>query len=92
MQTYCKLVCVKPYFTNDVNTNRDYYTTFYDDVIIPDELADIHYKAAIKARNRWMINHSDMILIYTVRNYGGAYEARRYAESESKNIIYIKAR
>ena len=34
----------------DVNTNRDYYTTMYDDVIIPDELAGIHYKEATKAR------------------------------------------
>ena len=35
--------------TNDVNTDRDYYAAMYDDVIIPDELAGIHYKAAIKA-------------------------------------------
>ena len=35
--------------TNDVNTDRDYYAAKYDNVIIPDELAGIHYKAAIKA-------------------------------------------
>ena len=89
---HIKLICVKPYFTNDINSDRNYYTAIYDDIIIPDELTGIHYKAAIKARNLWMIDHSDMILIYTVRNYGGAYEARRYAESESKNVIYIKER
>ena len=84
-----KLICVKPYFTSDLNTNRDYYAALYDDVIIPSELADIHPKAAIKYRNRWMIDHSDIILIYTKRSYGGAYEARRYAERIGRKMVYI---
>jgi uncharacterized phage-like protein YoqJ len=86
---HIKLICVKPYFTNDINTNREYYASLYDDIIIPDELVDIHYKAAIKARNRWMIDNSDIVLIYTVRNYGGAYEAKQYAQHENKAIIII---
>lgn len=89
---HIKLICVKPYMTNDVNTDGDYYAAMYDDIIIPDELAGIHYKAAIKARNRWMIDHSDIILLYTVRDHGGAYEARRYAEKKSKTIITITGR
>lgn len=84
-----KLICVKPYFTNDINTDRDYYAALYDDIIIPDELADIHPKAAIKARNRWIINNSDIVLIYTLRNYGGAYEAKRFAERNGKRLIKI---
>ena len=31
-----KLICVKPYFTNDLNINGEYYSALYDDVIIPD--------------------------------------------------------
>ena len=86
------LPCVVPcklYFTNDINTDSDYYNAMYDDVIIPPELIGVHYKAAIKARNRWMIDNSDVILIYTVRNYGGACEAKRYAQHENKAIIII---
>ena len=86
---YIKLICVKPYFTNDINTDKDYYAALYDDIIIPDELAGIHPKAAIKARNRWMIDNSDIVLIYTVRNFGGAYEAKRYAERNGKRLIKI---
>ena len=89
---HIKLICVKPYFTNDINTDRDYYASMYDDIIIPDELAGIHYKAAIKARNQWIVNHSDIIIIYTIRNHGGAFEARRYAEKKSKSIISINGR
>ena len=84
-----KLICVKSYFTNDLNTNGEYYAALYDDVFIPDELADIHPKAAIKYRNRWMIDHSDIVLIYTKRTYGGAYEARKYAERIGKEVVYI---
>ena len=36
-----------------------------------------------------MIDHSDIILVYTKRTYGGAYEARRYAERIGKEIVYI---
>lgn len=86
---HIKLIGVKPYFTNDINTDKDYYAALYDDIIIPDELAGIHPKAAIKARNRWMINNSDIVLIYTVRNFGGAYEAKRYAERNGKRLIKI---
>ena len=86
---HIKLICVKPYFTNDINTNGNYYAALYDDIIIPYELADIHPKAAIKTRNRWMIDNSDIVLIYTVRNYGGAYEAKRYAECNGKRLVKL---
>ena len=87
--SHIKLICVKPYFTNDINTNREYYAELYDDIIIPDEIAGVHPKAAIKARNCWMIDNSDIVLIYTVRNFGGAYEAKKYAERFRKNITII---
>lgn len=86
---HIKLTCVKPYFTNDINADRDYYDAMYDDVIIPPELIGVHYKAAIKARNRWIIDNSDIVVVYTIRNYGGAYDALRYAERKSKCIIKI---
>jgi uncharacterized phage-like protein YoqJ len=86
---HIKLIDVKPYFTNDINTDKDYYAALYDDIIIPDELAGIHPKAAIKARNRWIIDSSDIVLIYTVRNFGGAYEAKRFAERNGKRLIKI---
>ena len=69
--------------------HRDVFFLLYDDVFIPDELANIHPKAAIKYRNRWMIDHSDIVLIYTKRSYSGAYEAWRYAEGIGKEMVYI---
>ena len=88
---HIKLICLKPYMTSDINTDGDYYAAMYDDIIIPDELAGIHYKAVIKARNRWTVDHSDIVIAYTIRNHGGAYEALQYAHKKDKNIIQIKS-
>ena len=87
---HIKLICVKPYFTNDINSNKEYYSAMYDDLIIPDELAGIHPKAAIKARNRWMVDTSNIIITYLIRNHGGAFEAVKYAQRIGKPIIQIK--
>lgn len=84
-----KLICVKPYMTKEINESKDYYAAIYDDVIIPQELMGIHYKKAITARNRWMIENSDIVISYTIRDHGGAYTALKYAEQNKKIIIYI---
>ena len=84
-----KLICVKPYFTNELNINKEYYYTAYDDLIIPSELLDVHYKAAIKARNRWIVDHSDLIICYITHDFGGAADTIKYAKRQSKPIINL---
>lgn len=46
--TWIKLNLVKPYFTKDLNVNKDFYQMNYDSIIIPEELIGVHYKSAIK--------------------------------------------
>ena len=75
-----KLVLVKPYFSGELNTNKEYYEIMYDDVIIPDELAGCHYKSAITKRNRWMIDECDYVIDCTYRDFGGAVNAIKYAK------------
>ena len=76
--------------SNELNTNKEYYNCMYDDIIIPDELAFVHYKSAITKRNRWMIDNSDVVIVYVIRNHGGAYDAMRYAERQNKTIIRVE--
>lgn len=85
-----KLILVKPYFSNELNVNKEYYEYYYDDVIIPEELAGSHYKSAITKRNRWMIDQSQIILSGVYRDFGGAFEAVKYAQKTSKRLIEIK--
>ena len=80
-----KLICIKPYMTKEINENHNYYSgLYYDNVIIPTELAGVHYKAAINKRNQWLVDQSDIII-----GYGGAYKAIKYAKSEKKRILYL---
>lgn len=81
-----KLILVRPYFSNELNVNKDYYAMLYDDIIIPEELANVHYKSAIRKRNEWMIDNSQYVIFYVKRNYGGAYTALRYAERTGKSF------
>ena len=85
-----KLVLVKPYFSGELNTNKDYYEIMYDDVIVPDELAGCHYKSAITKRNRWMIDRCDYIIDCTYRDFGGAIDAIKYAKRIGKMVLEIK--
>lgn len=84
---YIKLVLIKPYFSNELNTNKEYYEYTYDDVVIPGILAGVHPKSAITKRNRWMVENSDFIVTYVYRDHGGAFEAKKYAMKLGKNIF-----
>ena len=69
--------------------NIEYYGSYYDDIIIPECLFGVHSKAAITRRNRWMVEMSDLVIVYVARNKGGAYEAMKYAKRLKKKVINL---
>lgn len=69
--------------------NLEYYERYYDSIIIPENLHSVHPKVAITLRNRWMIEHSDVVIVYVERDMGGAYTAMKYAKQLNKRIINI---
>ena len=86
---HIKLILVKPYFSNKLNTYKEYYERIYDDIIIPDLLSEVHPKSAITKRNHWMAEKSDIVITYVYRNFGGAYAAKKYAAKLGNVIIEI---
>ncbi len=84
-----KLHLVKPYFSNELNTNQEYYNSMYDSIIIPDEVSGAHPKSAILKRNRWMTDKSDYIITCIYRDFGGAATAKKYAQNKNKKIIEL---
>ena len=75
--------------TKDINEVGDYLFTLYDDIIIPTELAGVHYKSIITKRNQLIINWCDEIVGYNRRRYGGAYRAIKYAEKQGIEVINL---
>ena len=84
-----KAVLVKCRLTNQMNANKEYYYQIYDDVIIPIELSNVYYKQIITKRNHWMVDHSDIVLGYTYKDYGGAYDTLKYAHTNNKKIWMV---
>lgn len=77
-----EIILVLPYTVADV----EYYEKYYDGVIIPENACNAHPKSAIAIKNRWMIECSDLVIVYVKRNHGGAYTAMKYAERLHKNV------
>ena len=62
------LILVIPYPIADMEA----YENYYDDVVYPPELHKVHYKAAITKRNRWLVEHTDLLVAYVTKDKGGA--------------------
>lgn len=86
---HIRLFLVVPYYSARLNTDRALLESEYDEVILPAVLDDLHYKAAIKARNRWMIDQSNYVVTCVYKKHGGAYEAMRYAIKQRKLLINL---
>jgi len=61
----------------------------HEKTIFPEGLELVPRRFAITYRNRWMVEQSDFVITYVQQNYGGAYEAMKYAERKGKSIINI---
>ena len=83
------LALVLPYMSNRLNTDKEYYQLYYDQIIIPEEAVIAHYKAAIQIRNRWMVDQSDAAIAYVCRDFGGAFSTVGYAEKQGKPVINL---
>ena len=84
-----RLCLVAAHLSNQFNTEKSYYQTFYDEILLPEEVEYTYYKAAITKRNRWMVDQADCLISYIIRQYGGAYQACRYAKKKSIPIINV---
>lgn len=84
-----KLMLVLPHMMSKINTDKYFYENLYDEVIIPIELSDVHYKSAITKRNRWIVDESDFLIAYVYKEYGGAYTTLKYACRKKKEIINL---
>ena len=80
-----EITLVLPYAVADI----PYFERYYDGITIPENLYNAHPKSAITLRNRWMVEHSDLVVVYVEHNSGGAYEAMKYAQKMNKKVINV---
>lgn len=81
------LVWVLPYATAEYRNHAESYQEYYDEVEISEAAAGCHYKAAFQARNRSMVDRSNLVAFFVDHHSGGAYQTMRYAQKQG--IPYI---
>ena len=77
---------VLPYPTKDL----EYYEEYYDDIIIYEAEKPPHFKRVITERNRFMVDMVDMVIAYVDKQEGGAYQAMRYAQLKSRELVVLR--
>ena len=55
--------------------------------LFPEGLETVPRRFAITHRNRWMVDHSDIVIAALSRDFGGAADAVRYAKRQDKVVI-----
>ena len=82
------LILVLPYDNAEYRQNEAAFWQYYDEV---EMLTDpsVHYKAAIRQRNRAMVDRSDLTVCYLERETGGAYQTYRYAVRQGKTVLRL---
>ena len=83
------LALVLSYLPKHLNTDKKYYLSYYDQIMIPEGQETVHYKAAIQRRNRWMVDHADAVIAYICRDFGGALATVRYAGKHGKPVVNL---
>ena len=79
------ITLVLPYTVADIQ----YYEKYYDHVMIPESLYGVHPKSAITKKNQWMVEQSDLVIVWVERNKGGAYAAMEYAKKLGKYVVNL---
>lgn len=62
---------------------------YFDEVLYPEGFEKYHFKAAIPARNRFLVNHSAYALCYVDHDWGGAAKTYRPAVRQGLQVINL---
>ena len=76
------LVLVLPYATAEFRDNEESFRAYYDEIEICESSANGHFKAAHQARNRTMIERSDLAIFCVQHQSGGAWKTMQYAKKQ----------
>ena len=64
-----------------------YSPAVIDCSLLPDGIELVHPRLAICYRNKWMLDHSQFVVTYVSRSFGGAARYRSLSLKEGKNVI-----
>ena len=82
-------VWVLPYPTADFRDNEEAYREYYDEIEICGTSAVGHFKGAHQARNREMVDRSNLVVYCIQHESGGAWQTMKYAKKQGISCINL---
>ena len=82
-------IWVMPYPTAFFRDNEEACYAYYDEIEICEESTAKHFKSAFQARNRHMVDRSNLVICYVETNEGGAYQTMQYAMQQGKKLVNL---
>ena len=83
------MILVLPYETAEYKHDLPALLGYYDEVRICEEAANGHFRAAMAARNRAMVDQSDLLVCCVERQSGGACRAMAYARTRGVECVNL---
>ena len=81
------LVWVLPYETAEIRRNEADFRAYYDEIEICPVVS--HFKRAHQARNRAMVDRSDLVVFCIQHESGGAWQIMKYAVKQGVPYINL---
>ena len=85
----CWLIWVLPYAKAELENNLAAFEAYYDSIEICESSSILHPKAAIQARNRSLVDRSDLCVFFIEHQSGGAWKTMRYALRQKKQVVNL---
>ena len=61
----------------------------WSDTMLPEGIERVPPRFAIRWRNRWMIDHADIVVTYITHSWGGAAQFAELAEKKGKLVVTL---
>ena len=75
---------VIPYLTFTILEKK-----YFDSIVYPEGFEKYHFKAAIPARNRYLVDNSGYALCYVKHSWGGAAKTLERAKKKGLTVINL---
>ena len=62
---------------------------YVENTIFPEGIESVPKRFAIDFRNKWMVSHSDCVVVYVNKSFGGAAKFLDIAEKRGLTVINI---
>lgn len=61
----------------------------WSDTMLPEGIERVPPRFAIRWRNRWMLDHADVVVTYITHSWGGAAQFAELAEKMGKRVVTL---